>query len=289
MRGAQVVSDHTAQLSFQTWHVRHGEAATTQARAVLFNTQHASSARARRQAAWIGGQEHADILILTEVGAGPGGFALVDALHDAGYTSVLAPAPESGDYRTVLASRSAELRPVDSGVGFLPHRAPAATLTIRDISVGLLGLYVPSRGPRERRNEDKRRFQDAVAKALPGLPALFPNMPVIVGGDLNVIEPGHTPHHRVFGQWEYAFYEAFGHAGLTDAYRHLHPDAVDHSWFGRSGRGFRFDHVFTTTSHSAQIVECRYDHAPRDTALTDHAAMCLTLALADPSDSQRPQ
>ncbi len=89
-------------------------------------------------------------------------------------------------------------------------------------TIGLLGLYVPSRGPKERRNQDKRSFQHAVAYALPGFVARF-NGPVIVAGDLNVVEPGHIPHHPVFGDWEYDFYRSFASAGLADAYRLLHP------------------------------------------------------------------
>lgn len=256
---------------------RHA-AALDAARVLLFNCQHASPERARRQAAWIGDQEGADLLVLTEVGPGPGGTALVRALADNGYSTVIAPRPEVPDYRTVLASRSAPMRAVPGGVTVLPHRAPAATVNIGGRTVGLVGLYVPSRGPKEHRNEAKRDFQAAVTAALPGLAAVFPDMPVIVAGDLNVIEPDHQPAHAVFGRWEYAFYESFKQAGLTDAFRHLHPETTDHSWYGRSGRGFRFDHIFTRAADASAVTSCLYDHRPREDGLTDHAAMSLHLA-----------
>ena len=48
-----------------------------------------------RQAEWIVGQESADLVILTEVGAGPGGHALVETLSEHGYPYVLAPEPAS--------------------------------------------------------------------------------------------------------------------------------------------------------------------------------------------------
>lgn len=266
------------QLSFLEPQTPQHGASTTHIRLLLFNAQHASPSRACKQAAWISSQEAADFVVLTEVGSGPGGAAQAQALREHGYTSVLAPSSPS-DYRTLLASRSAELRPVDLGLSVLPHRAPAATATVGDRTVGLVGLYVPSRGPKDRRNEDKRAFQDAVAATLPGLPARFPGMPVIIAGDLNIIEPNHQPPHRVFGQWEYAFYNSFTEAGLTDAYRHLAPDGIDHSWFGLSGKGFRFDHIFTGRSHAPQVVACGYDHTPREAGLTDHAAMTLIMSL----------
>jgi exonuclease III len=252
---------------------------------MLFNAQHASPDRARRQAAWIAAQDNADLVIATEVGAGPGGQALIEALGEHGYSSVLASEPAAPDYRTALASRGPELTPVPSGIGVLAHRGPAAAVTVGGHAVGLLGLYVPSRGPQQRRNQNKRAFQNAVTTALPGFLARFGG-PVIVAGDLNVVEPGHRPHLPVFGAWEYAFYQSFLDAGLTDAYRTRHTDALDHSWFGRSGTGYRIDHIFVTRQHAAQIHSCGYLQVPRHQGLTDHAAMTLTLTLAPaPADA----
>jgi exodeoxyribonuclease-3 len=252
--------------------------ATGTVRLLVFNAQHASPGRARRQAEWIASQETADLVILTEVGAGPGGDALIGALSERGYPSVLAPEPAAPDYRTVLASRGPDLTPVPSGIDVLPHRGAAAAVSLAGHAIGLLGLYVPSRGPQQRRNQNKRAFQQAVTRALPGFVTQFGG-PVIIAGDLNIVEPGHTPHHPVFGGWEYDFYRSFSDAGMTDAFRAVHPQATEHSWFGRSGQGYRFDHVFVTKRHSAQVRSCGYLHAPRTRGLTDHAAMALSLSL----------
>jgi exonuclease III len=255
---------------------RH-EAAADAARVLVFNAQHSAPGRAYRQAEWIAEQEHADLVVVTEVGSGPGGAALTAALGEHGYSSVVAPVPAAADYRTVLAPRGAVLEPVPSGVDVLPHRAPAATVLVGGARVLLVRLYVPSRGPKERRNEAKRAFQDAAAKALPALVASHQG-PVIAAGDLNVVEPGHVPAHSVYGDWEYDFYRAFAGAGLVDAFRALHPDAVEHSWFGRSGAGYRFDHAFVTARHEGLVRLCAYDHGPVGLGLTDHAAMVLVLA-----------
>ena len=225
----------------------------------------------------------ADLLVISEVGSGPGGAALIGALTERGYTSVLAPASSFAGYCTVLASRRVGLTPIPSGIKVLPHRGPAATFTLAGERIGLLGLYVPSRGPKERRNEDKRAFQRAATEALPGFLAQFGG-PVIVAGDLNVVEPGHIPHHAVFGDWEYDFYRSFAGTGLTDAYRTLHTDAPGHSWFGRSGQGYRFDHAFVTTPHAGLIRSCRYLQEPRELHVTDHAAMALVLGPIHSSD-----
>jgi exonuclease III len=252
-------------------------------RLLVFNAQHASPGRARRQAEWSAAQEAADLLVISEVGSGPGGAALIGALTERGYTSVLAPGVSFAGYGTILASRGAGLTAIPSGIKVLPHRGPAATFTLAGARIGLLGLYVPSRGPKGRRNEDKRAFQRAVTAALPGFLGRFGG-PVIVAGDLNVVEPGHIPHHAVFGDWEYGFYRSFAGAGLTDAYRALHPDAPGHSWFGCSGQGYRFDYVFVTAPHAGLIRSCRYLQEPRELGVTDHAAMTLVLGPIHPSD-----
>lgn len=245
---------------------------------MVFNCQHASPTRARRQAAWIASQAEADFVVATEVGAGPGGHALIDALDEHGYSSVLAPQPITPDYRTVLAARVTGLTAVPSGIDVFAHRGPAAVADLAGHQIGLLGLYVPSRGPQQRRNQAKRAFQDAVAKALPGFLSQFTG-PVIVAGDLNVVEPDHVPHLPVFGGWEYRFYRSFPDTGMTDAYRAIHPRDWDHSWFGRGGNGYRIDHIFVTARHTAQIRDCGYLHAPRHQSLSDHAAMTLTLTV----------
>ncbi|MDH6579499.1 endonuclease/exonuclease/phosphatase family protein [Kitasatospora sp. MAP5-34] len=269
----------TDQLSLFTSRASGIEPSSTELRAVIFNTQHAAATRARAQVDWLAAQQGADVLVLTEVGAGPGGDALVRALGEAGYRSVVAP-QGGGDYRTVLAARAAGLSAVSSPVTVMPYRFPLARLTVAGRTVTIGGLYVPSRGSKERRNEDKRAFQSAVAAALPTLVKETSGL-FVLAGDLNVLEPGHEPHYAVFGAWEYDFYRAFAGAGLIDAFRTLHPDAAEHSWFGRGGNPYRFDHAFAPAAHQHLIRSCSYLHEPRTAGLTDHSAMELTIALKD--------
>jgi len=244
---------------------------------LTWNVQHASAGRARLQAGWLTSAS-ADLLVLTEVGAGAGQQALTAALLAAGYQTHTPPGG-SGDYRVLLAARDGELEPLpEVRTTHLPHRLAAARAHLAAGTVALVGLYVPSRGPRHRRNVDKRAFQDAVTRLLPSLPSIADGDPAVVAGDLNIVEPGHVPRHRVFGGWEYDFYRAFPDAGLTDAYRHLHPDTVEHSWIGRSGAGYRFDHLFVTAAHAHRLSHCRYHHEPRQAGLSDHAALTAVLA-----------
>ncbi|WP_207939312.1 endonuclease/exonuclease/phosphatase family protein [Actinomadura darangshiensis] len=245
-----------------------------------WNVQHANPARSRQQAGWIAGQP-IDVAVLTEVSASHGATALIQELTDYGFT-VCCPTGPGSDYRVLIASRIGKLESCPQiQTTHLPHRCVATRLHLNHDdatpqTVGIVGLYVPSRGNRERRNVDKRAFQNAVTRLIRRLPALIGvNGPVLITGDLNVVEPDHQPTLKVFGAWEYDFYRAFSAAGYTDAYRHLHPHQPDHSWYGRSGAGYRIDHAFCSSEHVVQ--SCEYDQRPRRNRLSDHAAMTLVL------------
>ncbi len=253
-----------------------------QVQVLTWNVQHAAAARTHQQARCLAAAPH-DVLVLTEVAAGETGRLLARLLGEFGYTVYL---PEARDdkYRVLLACRSPILDVVsETGVDFLPHRCVAARVTLPGIDVGVIGLYVPSRGPKGQRNVAKRAFQESVTAALPRLTArLNVAGPVVITGDLNVIEPDHDPRYPVFGPWEYDFYRAFSKTGFVDAFRITHPTSMDYSWFGRpcgDGRrnGYRFDHTFITAAHATAVRDCRYLHDSRENCLSDHSPMTLTV------------
>lgn len=251
---------------------------------LTWNVQHASAVRATSQADWLATRPEADIVVLTEVAGGAGGQRLAGALAHHGYMTRL-PDGDGRDYRVLIAGRVGHLASVDHvGSSYLPHRLAAVTIILPGGSrLGVVGLYVPSRGPRERRNVAKRAFQNSVTTLLPTWASAFgPGVPVIVAGDLNVVEPGHQPHHAVFGTWEYDFYHAFGTAGYTDAFRQRNPETADHSWYGRADRGYRIDHLFSTGLHAEAITDCRYLHHPHTFGLSDHAALAASFCLSTP-------
>lgn len=261
------------------------EDSVTQVRLLTWNVQHANAARTRRQAVWLATEDPHDVLALTEVAAGDTGALLARLLSEFGY-SVYLPEVIGDRYRVLVACRTGTLDVLtDPGVDVLPHRCVAARIVLPQTELGVVGLYVPSRGAKDQRNVAKRAFQDAVAAALPGLVTrLGVSGPVLAAGDLNVVEPEHEPRYPVFGQWEYDFYRSFAKAGLTDAFRLTQPTGMDYSWYGRpsgDGRrnGYRFDHCFITAAHADKVHDCRYVHAIREDGLSDHAAMSLTIAV----------
>ncbi len=257
-----------------------------QVRILTWNVQHATASRTRQQASWLATSDPADVLVLTEVAAGQSGQLLAGWLAEFGYTVHLPDPDEHDRYRVLLACRTGVLDIVETGVRVLPHRCVAARVTLPTIEIGVVGLYVPSRGPKEKRNVAKRAFQNAVTAALPELiNRLNASSPVVITGALNVVEPDQDPRYLVFGPWEYDFYRAFAENGFEDAFRIRQPEGMDYSWFGRrlgdgQRNGYRFDHTFVTAAHRDRSRDCCYLHAVRENGLSDHAAMTLTLTAA---------
>jgi exodeoxyribonuclease-3 len=177
----------------------------------------------------------------------------------------------------MIATRLPNAKVISLPCAILPHRAASIRCSTAAGTVLIVGLYVPSRGPIERRNVDKRAFQDQVAKMLPLWQQAGDAQYLIIGGDLNVIEREHKPAYPLFGEWEYAFYEAFANHGLIDAYKHQHPRTQEHSWFGRAGDGYRFDHFFVSNAVVSRLRTCVYHHDARQNGLSDHSAMYLHL------------
>jgi exodeoxyribonuclease-3 len=76
----------------------------------------------------------------------------------------------------------------------------------------------------------------------------------------------------------------------------LHPNTVEHSWVGRTGDGYRYDHAHCTPDLAAQLLACDYIHQPRLDRLTDHSALSARLAVdpgtplitSDPAATQEP-
>ena len=69
---------------------------------------------------------------------------------------------------------------------------------------------------------------------------------------------------------------------MTDVFRHCHGEAVEHSWVGRTGDGYRYDHAFCTTDLEHLISGCDYLHQTRHDKLTDHSALTAQLAIEPP-------
>jgi exodeoxyribonuclease-3 len=242
---------------------------------LTLNIANPSPERAERQLAWLAGRDE-DVLVLTETKDSAGCRILADAFTTAGF-HVTYPKPENGDYGAMIVSRvSAQEDDFGDQVGYLPARAAAITLPAPGGAIHVIGAYVPSRDASAEKTERKRKWLDACEAALRERRT---NSRTILLGDLNILEPGHQPRYKFFAPFEYDFYRQLADAhGLADAFRALHPDALEHSWVGRTGDGYRYDHAHCSTDLVDALLACYYLHQPRVDRLTDHSALTVRLA-----------
>lgn len=249
-------------------------------RLLTLNIANPSPERAERQLGWLGSRDE-DVLVLTETKDSVGCQLLADAFSESGY-HVNYPKPDNGDYGVMIASR-VQARTSDFGdrIGYLPSRIAAVTLPAPSGPIQILGAYVPSRDASVEKTARKRKWLAACNAALA---SRNPTRATVFLGDLNVLEPDHQPRYRFFAPFEYDFYRQLtDDCGLIDAFRALHPERIEHSWVGRTGDGYRYDHVHCTADLAAALVSCDYLHQPRVDRLSDHSAVSVRLAI-EPSE-----
>lgn len=246
---------------------------------LTLNIANPSPERAQRQLAWLAGRSE-DVLVLTETKDSTGCQFLADAFTAAGH-HVAYPKPDNGDYGVMIASKlKASTDDFGDRIGYLPSRAAAITLNAPDRPIHIIGAYVPSRDAGAEKTERKRKWLDACRAAL----ASRPSGAAVFLGDLNVLEPSHQPHYPFFAPFEYDFYRQLtDDCGLVDAFRTLHPDVVEHSWVGRTGDGYRYDHAHCTGDLASRLLACDYVHQPRLDRLSDHSALSARLTV-DPGE-----
>lgn len=247
---------------------------------LTLNIANPSPERAGRQLGWLAGRgEH--VLVLTETKASLGCALLAEAFRAAGYT-VFNSQPAPGEYGVMIVSQvRAEPDQLTEALGYLPSRATSCLLATPDGPVRVVGAYVPSRDASAEKTDRKRRWLAEFGSMLADADGQYP---VLLAGDLNVLEPDHQPRYRFFADFEYDFYRSLtDRHGLVDAYRHQHPGTVEHSWVGRTGDGYRYDHAFCAAVFQDRITSCGYDHTPRLEKLSDHSALAIKLDAPSPT------
>jgi exodeoxyribonuclease-3 len=238
-----------------------------------------SAERAHRQLAWLA-TRHEDVLVLTETRASDGCKHLADAFRTAGY-AVLYPKPGPTEYGVMIVSKvPVQVDPIGKMLGYLPNRVTGVMISTQSGLLRILGTYVPTRDATAEKTERKRRWLSEFSAALGAAGLADAGTQTVVLGDLNVVEPDHEPPYTTFRWFEYDFYRGLTDKhGLVDAYRHLNPDRVEHSWIGRTGDGYRYDHAHCSKELAEELVECEYVHEPRTTRLTDHSGLTLQFSL----------
>ncbi|MGH3707648.1 MAG: endonuclease/exonuclease/phosphatase family protein [Pseudonocardiaceae bacterium] len=238
--------------------------------------------RAQRQLRWLAARGE-DVLVLTETKATAGSQYLAEAFTAAGY-AVTFPGHAPGELGVMIVSKLAiRPDPLGAAMDYLPARAAGIVVDTTDGPLRVVGAYVPSRDASADKTELKKTWIQRFSHALDSTAT---DAPLLLLGDLNVLEPTHTPAHRgQFAPFEYSFYTGLtDRHGLLDLFRHLHPDRVEHSWARRADLGYRYDHAHGSHVLTERLTACEYVHETRElgpdgTRLTDHSGLAVRVAL----------
>lgn len=240
-------------------------------RVCALNVNSPSVARAQRIVDWLLTTK-SNALVLTEMQPSDGGRHILACLQAEGFTTTCTAGWTSARYLTVVATRGVETIPVRPA-GFDP-RIAAVDINTAGAGLRLVGLYGPTNGMSDessrRRREFQSRFLDYFATITTGA--------LCVMGDLNVVEPDHSPHIPAFEDHDYAFYTSLLAMGVRDAYLELNPTGGEHSWFNPRFGSQRLDHSLVSDG-AGELRACSLDHSTRADGLSDHAALLTTIGL----------
>lgn len=194
----------------------------------------------------------------------------------------------SGGYAGVAIATREEAQAVRRGLPEEGEDQQRRLIALDLMGVRIIDVYAPNGQDLQ---SDKYVYKlDWYARLARYLAAeLDPARPIILTGDFNI-----CPHDQDVGDpgvdeifrspEERAAYQRILDWGFTDAYRHLHPDTVQYTWwdyrrnmFARK-QGLRIDHLLVTRPLVPRIeavtvdVEVRAGEQP-----SDHAPVVLTL------------
>lgn len=221
------------------------------------------------------------VLVLTEVGTG-GGSGLIAAVAKASGFAVAGLGPNLRDLGVTIIGREIELSPdAVPRPGVLPGRVETVVAHAASGPVRIAGVYGAASDPvRYASGVQRQRKRDWLAAFDVWLDAWLRDdgTPQVLIGDLNIADPIHTsPLRYVLAEELRSYVGLSADHGLTDAWRHTHPDAAAVSWVDHTGAGCRYDHAFVTPGLVDAVASCTLDDAPRLEGLTDHSALSLVL------------
>ena len=239
--------------------------------------------------------ERPDVVCLQELKCGDGQVPALE-LGQAGYHVVDYPGgPREGV--AVLAPAGRRIGAVRRGLPGEPDPGEARWIEVDVDGVTCASVYVPNgREVGSVYYEAKLGFLDAMAARIRELPA-----PLVVAGDVNVAptdddvwDPGAYAGATHVTEPERARFQALLDAGLVDAYRAVHPDTPQFTWWDYRGgafhknEGLRIDVVLA--SADLDVRECRivrdFRKGPKP---SDHVPLLAELVPGDePAGPQPP-
>lgn len=231
---------------------------------LTLNIQNPSVDRAKLQTEWLLSQ-NCDVIGLTETKTSTGCRELQEILTHEGYACHLSRCLPN-DYGVMLAVK----KDINHQILQLPTDVRMGGVNLNDWDMNLVLCYSPSSDRRPDKLQKKKEFLEKVLGV-----ANDENFQkrTLIFGDFNIISRSHEPKSTMFQKFEYDFYDGILDAGYVDLFERLNPGVVDYSWFGRTGKGYRYDYCFVSEGVCSIFGSCSLNHGTREIKLSDHSAL----------------
>lgn len=203
--------------------------------------------------------QDAAVLVFSEFRNNQSGIQLRTALLKHRYRFQVVTAAAPNDNSVIIASRY----PCN---GFVFPKAdadfPHNVVMVEFDAFYVIGVYLP--------HKKKHKLFDFLIQKVKDF-----KKPCIVAGDYNTGKNYIDQKGNSF--WYTEDLEHYEKVGMVDAFRYLHGDMQEYSWYSHQGNGFRYDHTYVEKDLLPLVQSCYYIHQYRESNISDHSAMVIEL------------
>ncbi|MBX2883401.1 MAG: endonuclease/exonuclease/phosphatase family protein [Granulosicoccus sp.] len=212
-------------------------------------------------------QHDPDVVCLQEFRHGKSREPLCAGLKEAGLRHQFTPKVDNARRNTMAVFSRYDFTATVTFEGD-EHSARLINLQLNDCPVPALRIIAAS--------FPHKKAQLPVFDHLLSLPADYLATPSLMIGDFNCGIPFEDSETRSF----YAThqFQALLRKGWIDSWRSRNPKTREFTWFStQKGNGFRYDHALTSPVFDQKISRIEYDHALRESGISDHSALLVSL------------
>lgn len=204
----------------------------------------------------------ADVLVLTEFRENGVSESLRDGLKDAGLIHQ-AGTPDRPRLNGVLVAARQPFRLVRRR---LLRFDPVRLLSVEFEALSLVALHLPNIMAKIPHWEALLRLARTLGRRR-----------CVYLGDFNTGLVPEDAEGEVFRFSGAPYMESLLERGWKDAWRALHPQAREYTWYSHRQRGFRLDHAFLSPPLAPLLRRASFDHTVREQGLSDHSALLVEL------------
>lgn len=208
---------------------------------------------------------HADLIVLTEYKNNDAGMYLISELKQAGQLYIQSSQPPNKENGVLIVS-TYQLKkcvvPFSEQHG--SHRWNE--VYIPSLQLFLLGVHVPN----VNETYDKHFFWKQIMQYA----YQRRNDRAMIIGDFNTARRDEKKNAPL----KYSdFIMTLMENGWVDAWKQIHKDKLDHTWFSHKNNGFRLDYLFLSPKLSDSLAACGLSHWEREENFSDHSVLIAEL------------